>query len=76
MEEIETHALSGSKGTLHGNLMVLREYARRVIIEEDDSLSSMQKLMDELMREYLAQGESLKLTQRDLAVLLYKGLLD
>ena len=76
MDTDKLQTRSGTKETLEGNRLVLREYARRVIVEKDRSLAMLQDLMGGLMRDYLRQGESLRLTQRDLVVLLYRGVLD
>lgn len=75
MDKEKTQTLMGTREAMQGNLLVLREYARRVVVEEDNELSSLQDLMGDLMRDYFAQGKCLKLTERDLVVLLYKDIL-
>lgn len=75
MDKEETQTLMGTREAMQGNLLVLREYARQVVVGEDNELSSLQDLMGDLMRDYFAQGKSLKLTERDLVVLLYKDIL-
>jgi hypothetical protein len=57
------------------NLKFLREYARRLLVEEDDSLVPIEDFKDVLTKEYLKVGASLGLTKRDLTVLLYKNIL-
>jgi len=76
MDTDKLQTRSGTREKLEGNRLVLREYARRAIVERDRSLAMLQDLMGGLMRDYLRQGESLRLTQRDLVVLLYRGVLD
>jgi hypothetical protein len=60
---------------MHQNLAFLREYARRVIVGEDDSLNALEDIKEALIQEVWKTGQSFKLTERDLEVLLYKGVL-
>jgi hypothetical protein len=76
METTRPEALTNPKEIMRENLKFLREYARRLLTEEDDSLSPMEDFKDILMKEFLAVGKSLKLTERDLMVLLFRGILD
>ena len=57
------------------NLEVLRGYAKRVIVDGDDSMTHLKDVKDGLMQEVRNSGKTFKLTDRDVAVLLYKGVL-
>lgn len=76
MEKAKRPTVLGDRETMRGRLLLLREYARRVVAQGDDTLDPLEDLKDHLMGEYWAQGKSLKLTERDLVVLLYRGLLE
>jgi hypothetical protein len=76
MESSRIESLADPKEVIRDNLKFLREYARRLLIEEDDSLVPIEDFKDVLMKEFLVIGESLKLTERDMAVLLFRGILD
>jgi hypothetical protein len=76
METSRIESLADPKEVIRDNLKFLREYARRLLIEEDDSLLPIQDFKDVLMKEFLVVGKSLKLTERDMAMLLFRGILD
>jgi hypothetical protein len=76
MESSRIESLADPKEVIRDNLKFLREYARRLLIEEDDSLVPIEDFKDVLMKEFLVIGDSLKLTERDMAVLLFRGILD
>jgi hypothetical protein len=61
--------------SLRQNLNFLREYAKRVIVDGDDSLTPLEDVKDALVQEVWKTGKSFKLTDRDVAMLLYKGIL-
>jgi hypothetical protein len=63
------------KKVMQQNLAFLREYARRAVVGEDDSLSALEDIKEALIQEVWKTGQSFKLTERDLVVLLYKGVL-
>ncbi len=63
------------KKALRQNLTFLREYAKRVIVAGDDSLTPLEDIKDALIQEVWKSGETFGLTQRDLVLLLYKGIL-
>ena len=63
------------KKVMRQNLAFLREYASRVILNDDTSLSPLENVKDSLIQEFWASGSAFRLTERDLAVLLYRGLL-
>jgi hypothetical protein len=67
--------LINPRDVIRENLKFLREYARRLLVEDDDSLASIEDFKNVLMDEYLAVGASLNLSQRDLMVLLFKNIL-
>ena len=72
----KTKTLTDPKDVILENLKFLREYARRLLVEEDDSLVPIEDFKDVLMNEYLAVGATLGLTERDLMVLVFKNILD
>ena len=58
------------------NLKFPREYARRLLVENYDSLVPIKDFKDVLMTEYLAVGDTLGLTERDLMMLVFENILD
>jgi hypothetical protein len=76
METTRIESLADPKEVIRDNLKFLREYAKRLLIEEDDSLVPMEDFKDVLMQEFLVIGRYLQLTERDMAVLLFRGILD
>jgi hypothetical protein len=76
MESSRVESLADPKEVIRDNLKFLREYARRLLIEEDDSLVSLEDFKNVLMEEFLVIGKSLRLTERDMTVLLFRGILD
>ena len=64
-----------AKKAMRENLTFLREYARRVVVEGNDSLTPLEDVKDALIQEVWSAGKSFRLTERDLVVLLYQGLL-
>ena len=63
------------KKVMRQNLAFLREYASRAILEGDTSLAPLEDVKDSMLRELWASGSAFCLTERDLAVLLYRGVL-
>ncbi len=63
------------KKAMRQNLAFLKEYANRVILEGDTSLSPLTDVKDALIRDFWNCGSAFNLTERDLVVLLYRGLL-
>lgn len=61
--------------SLRQNLNFLREYAKRVIVDGDDSLTPLEDVKDALVQEVWKTGKLFNLTDRDVAMLLYKGVL-
>jgi hypothetical protein len=61
--------------SMRQNLTFLREYAKRAIVEGDDSLTPLEDVKDALVQEVWKTGKSFNLTDRDVAMLLYKGVL-
>ena len=76
MDNSSVELLTDHREVIRENLKFLREYARRLLVEEDDSLSPMEDFKEALMSEFLALGKALKLTERDMMVLLFRGVLD
>jgi hypothetical protein len=57
------------------NLLFLREYAKRAIVEEDSSLTVLEDVKEAVVEEMWKTRQSLQLTERDLVVLMFKGVL-
>jgi hypothetical protein len=76
METIKEQLLADPKEVIREDLKFLREYARRLLLEEDDTLADIEDFKDILMEEFLTVGRALKLTDRDMVVLLFRGMLD
>ena len=60
---------------MHQNLLFLREYAKKVLVEGDQSLTALEDVKEAIVEEVWKAGESYRLTERDLVMLLYKGVL-
>ena len=76
MTSFKADALTNPRDVIRENLKFLREYARRLLAENDDSLVAIEDFKEVLMKEYLAVGSSMGLTERDLMVLVFKDILD
>jgi len=61
------------KQALRDNMVFLREYAKRVIVEKDESLAPLGDVKTALVRDVWNAGRSYGLTERDLVVLIYQG---
>jgi hypothetical protein len=70
-----TYTPPDPKHSMRQNLTFLREYARRVILEGDESLTALEDVKEALIEEVWRAGESFRLTERDVVILLYKGVL-
>ncbi len=68
--------LTTPREILQENLVFLREYAKLLLVEEDESLTPIEDFKDVLMQEFLAMGTYLQLTERDMMVLVFKDILD
>ena len=68
--------VAGPKEVMGESLKLLREYARRTIVEKDDTVIQTEDLKEARMKEFMAIGNSFQLTKRDMVVLLYKSLFD
>ena len=61
------------KLALRDNMVFLREYAKRVIVEKDQSLTPLGDVKTALVQDVWNAGRSYGLTERDLVVLIYQG---
>ncbi len=61
------------KQALRDNMAFLREYAKRVIVEKDESLTPLGDVKTALVQDFWNAGKSVGLTERDLVVLIYQG---
>ena len=73
MRPTKEQTLANPKKVMLHDLALLREYARQVILQKE-ALTHNEDFKERLLQEFLAMGNSLKLTERDLVVLLYRGL--
>ncbi len=76
MEQSPGSNLISPKEIMQENLVFLREYARLLLIEEDETLTPVEDFKDVLMQEYRAMGTYLKLTERDMMLLIFKDILN
>ena len=72
MEKSPGTNLISPQEIMQENLVFLREYARLLLIEEDETLTPVEDFKDVLMQEILAMGTYLKLTERDMMLLIFK----
>ncbi len=75
MEQSTGSNLISPQEIMQENLVFLREYARLLLIEEDESLTPVEDFKDVLMQEFMAMGIYLKLTKRDMMLLIFKDIL-
>ena len=75
MEKSPGTSLISPQEIMQENLVFLREYARLLLIEEDETLTPVEDFKDVLMQEILAMGTYLKLTERDMMLLIFKDIL-
>ncbi len=61
------------KQALRDNMVFLREYAKRVIVEKDESLTPLGDVKTALVQDVWTTGRSYGLTERDLVVLIFQG---
>ena len=64
---------SNPQQALRDNMVFLREYAKRVIVEKDESLTPLGDVKTALFQDVWNAGRSYGLTERDLVVLIYQG---
>lgn len=57
------------------NLQFLRQYAKRVMVEGEDTPTALDDVTAELLEEVWNAAETFRLTPRDVVILLYKGIL-
>jgi hypothetical protein len=60
------------KQALRDNMVSLREYAKRVIVEKDESLTPLGDVKTALVQDVWNAGRSYGLTERDLVVLIFQ----
>ena len=75
MEKSPGTNLISPQEIMQENLVFLREYARLLLIEEDETLTPVEDFKDVLMQEFLAMGTYSKLTERDMMLLIFKDIL-
>lgn len=75
MEKSPGTNLISPQEIMQENLVFLREYARLLLIEENETLTPVEDFKDVLMQEILAMGTYLKLTERDMMLLIFKDIL-
>ena len=57
------------------HLEVLREYCKQVLIREDSIVAEKEKDKARRMQEFLAMGRSFSVTDKELVVSVFRGLL-
>ena len=60
------------KQALRDNMLFLREYAKGVIVEKDESLTPLGDVKTALVQDVWNAGRSYGLTERDLVVLIFQ----
>lgn len=63
------------KDAMRQNIHFLREYAKKAIVDGDDSVLALHDVKAALLEEVWKAAKSFRLTQRDVVILLYKGVL-
>ncbi len=61
------------KQALRDNMVFLREYANRVSVEKEESLTPLGDVKTAWVQDVWNAGRSYGLTERDLVVLIYQG---
>ena len=71
MEQSTGPTLISPQEIMQENLVFLREYARLLLVEEDETLAPVEDFKDVLMQEYLAMGTYFKVdrTRHDASAL-------
>ena len=69
------NALPESKLMLRQNVQFLRKYAKMLVVEGAERLTSLEGAKDGLMKEVWEASRFYNLTERDVAILIYKGVL-
>ncbi len=72
----EKQGLADPKEILRRSLESLRACATSAAIARESAIAPITDPKDALMQEFLETGRSIGLTERDLVVLLYKGIWD
>ena len=76
MTLIIEQSVTSPKDIMRENLEFLKKYAKRALLDKDDTLILIEDIKAIRMQAFLAAGKSLKLTDRDIVVLLYKSMWD
>ena len=71
---MNTRMLANTEGELAQHLMLLKEYARRVIGRGESLTAGEDSDRARRMAEFLTTGESLTLTEREMVALIYDGI--
>ena len=71
----QTQAPVEPKEVMRQNLGFLREYAKVLLVEQDETITALEDEKEETMEEYLRVGQSFRMTERDLAFHLFNGIL-
>lgn len=57
------------------NIQFLREYAKRSLVQRNDRIRHLDNVKSAILDEVWKASESFRLTERDVVVLIYKGVL-
>ena len=66
-------ALADRKESIAQDLSVLREYARRAIIHDEELTLGEAEDLARRMQEFLAVGSSFQLTYKEMVLLIFRG---
>lgn len=61
--------------TMRRNIQFLREYAKRSLVQRNDRIRHLDNVKSAILDEVWKASESFRLTERDVVVLIYKGVL-
>ena len=68
------HHLDETKEQIRHHAIVLREYAKWALLRGYVFPPSRESHREELVRQFLTMGAEVKLTERDMVLMLYRGL--
>jgi hypothetical protein len=73
-QAVVQHRLDELKEQIRHHVIVLREYAKWCLLRDYAFPPSRESHRRELMQQFLEMGAEVKLTERDMVLILYRGL--
>jgi hypothetical protein len=70
------HHLDDLKEQIRHRAIVLREYAKWSLLRDYGFPPSRESHRQELMQQFLEMGAEVKLTERDMVLMVYRGIFD